>query len=99
MFTCMDDAITRASELFKVLSTPVRLAVVHRLAHGESAVQPLADELGISQTLLSQHLRVLRMAGLVEADSGGRQRTYRVTDDHVARIACDAITHSQEDIA
>lgn len=92
----MDGRVVRAAELFKVLSTPVRLQVVHELTGGPRTVAELAEILEVSSTLMSQHLRVLRMAGLVDADADGRQRRYRIADQHVTHIVEDAIRHTEE---
>ena len=51
----------------RALAAPVRLAIVLALAGGERAVHQLVTVVAVSQSLMSQHLRVLRGAGLVEA--------------------------------
>lgn len=93
----VDECIEQAASLFKVLSSPVRLRIIVRLHESPMAVQELAEAVGVSQTLLSQHLRVMRMAGLVRADLDGRHRTYRITDEHVSHIVLDDISHSKEE--
>ncbi len=85
-----------ASELLKSLAAPVRLAVLLELDSGPRCVHELVDALGVSQPLVSQHLRVLRSARLVAAERRGREVVYRLLDDHVARIVGDAIRHSEE---
>jgi ArsR family transcriptional regulator, zinc-responsive transcriptional repressor len=86
-----------ASELLKTLAAPVRLALLVELNTGEQCVHELVDALGVSQPLVSQHLRVLRAARLVEAERRGREMVYRLVDDHVADIVGAAIRHSEED--
>lgn len=93
----MDERIAAAAELFKVLSSPVRLRVVHELTGGPRSVAELAAVVEASPTLMSQHLRVLRMAGLVDAEHEGRQRLYRIADEHVTHIVQDAVRHAAED--
>ena len=73
-----------------------RLAIVLELTRGPKCVHELVDVLGISQSLASQHLRVLRSAGLVSGAHRGKETSYRLTDDHVAHIARDAVTHGSE---
>ncbi|MFT3872607.1 MAG: metalloregulator ArsR/SmtB family transcription factor [Nocardioides sp.] len=91
------DARYRAvGELFSALAAPVRAAIVHRLTVREHSVTELVEELGISQPLVSQHLRTLRGAGLVQADRNGRVLVYRLVDEHVAHIFLDAYRHSRE---
>ena len=52
---------------------------------------------GLSQPLVSQHLRVLRAAGLVAVERAGRGAVYRIADRHVAHVVEDALTHARED--
>lgn len=86
-----------ASELLKTLSAPVRLALLVVLAAGPRCVHELVDALEVSQPLVSQHLRVLRAARLVEAERRGREVIYRLVDEHIAEIVQSAIRHSEED--
>ena len=92
-----EPALEAASALLRALAAPVRLAVIDELAAGPRCVHELVDAVGVSQSLVSQHLRVLRGAGLVRAARRGREVAYRLTDDHVAHIVRDAIQHSQEE--
>jgi len=78
------------------LAAPVRIVIVLELAEGERAVHQLVEAAGVSQSLVSQHLRVLRGAGLVEASRRGREISYRLSDEHVAHIVKDAVAHSLE---
>src|SRR5512143_923865 len=89
-------ALEGASALLRALAAPVRLAIISELAAGPRCVHELVDVVGVSQSLMSQHLRVLRGAGLVGATRRGREVAYRLTDDHVAHIVRDAISHSEE---
>ncbi|WP_165865542.1 ArsR/SmtB family transcription factor [Vallicoccus soli] len=92
-----DPALLAAAELFKVLSTPLRLGIVVELARAERRVQELVDALGASQPLVSQHLRHLRAAHLVRGDRQGREVVYALADEHVAHIVLDAVQHAAED--
>jgi len=85
-----------ACDLLRALGTPHRLAIVLELAEGPRCVHELVEGLAISQSLASQHLRVLRSAGLVTAARRGKETVYRLADDHVAHIARDALTHGGE---
>jgi DNA-binding transcriptional ArsR family regulator len=87
-----------ASVLLRALAAPVRLAVVDELASGPRCVHELVDALGVSQSLISQHLRVLRDNRLVRAERRGKEMAYSLADQHVVHIVHDAITHSQEDL-
>jgi DNA-binding transcriptional ArsR family regulator len=96
------DRLTGAVELLKALASPVRLAVVAELSVGARCVHELQTALQtagreVSQPLLSQHLKVLRGAGLVTTTRRGSEITYQLVDAHVGHIVNDAIHHSQEE--
>jgi ArsR family transcriptional regulator, zinc-responsive transcriptional repressor len=82
-----------ACELFRALGAPHRLAIVLELAHGARCVHELVDALGISQSLASQHLRILRAAGLVTGVRRGKETAYSLAGGHVWRIAAAAVAH------
>ena len=87
--------VRAASELLTALASPVRLSIVTLLdEHGSRCVHQLVDALGVPQPLVSQHLRVLRAAGLVTGERRHRQVDYRLVDAHVAHIVRDAIDHA-----
>jgi DNA-binding transcriptional ArsR family regulator len=82
------DAITALqADVLKTLASPRRLEILHRLAEGPCEVSRLAEELGASQPNISQHLAVLRSAGIVEAERDGREVRYRLADPDVM-VAC-----------
>ena len=60
------------------LGDPTRRAIFDRLADGPRAVVDLADGLPVSRPAVSQHLRVLKEAGLVEDRRAGARRLYKV---------------------
>ncbi|MEE8163794.1 MAG: metalloregulator ArsR/SmtB family transcription factor [Anaerolineae bacterium] len=67
------DEIEELAEIFKVLSDPTRLRLVKLLAEGGGAlcVNALAHMLGVTQSAVSQHLRVLRQTRLVRGERRG----------------------------
>jgi len=84
----MDEIYSLQSEVMKILASPRRLEILHLLADGPREVGRLAEELGISQPNASQHLAVMRSAGVVESEREGREVRYRLTDPEVI-TACD----------
>ncbi len=90
-------AYEAAGELLKVLAAPARLAIVAELAGQPRFVHELVERLGMSQPLVSQHLRVLRSARLVGVERHGREAAYFLADQHVAHIVADAVHHSKEE--
>ena len=89
-------ALTGATELLRALGAPHRLAIVLALADQPRCVHELVDALEISQSLASQHLRVLRSSGLVTSQRRGKETLYSLADEHVSHIARDAVTHARE---
>lgn len=71
-----DDQANRASEFFAALAHPLRLRLVQRLTAECRAVTELARDLGISQPLVSHHLRILKERGLARAERRGAQVFY-----------------------
>ena len=65
-------------DLFAALADPTRRRLLEQLAAGERTVSELMAGLPQSQAAVSQHLKVLREAGLVEASQEGRFRRYRL---------------------
>ena len=76
----------RSDEAWTALGDPSRRAIVERLAEGPRAVGELADELPISRPAVSQHLRVLKDAGLVAERADGTRRIYRLNPAGVAAL-------------
>lgn len=68
------------------LGDPTRRAVLELLREGERTVGQLVDALPVSQPAVSQHLRVLRDAGLVTSRAEGTRRIYRVERDGFAAV-------------
>lgn len=68
------------------LGDPTRLAIFERLADRPQAVVELARELPVSRPAVSQHLRVLKEAGLVIDQAVGNRRIYRVDRDALAAL-------------
>ena len=83
----MDEITLLQADVLRVIASPRRLEILHRLAESPCEVGRLAAELGASQPNVSQHLAVLRTAGLVDAERDGREVRYRLADPDVV-VAC-----------
>jgi DNA-binding transcriptional ArsR family regulator len=86
----MDEITILQAEILRTLSSPRRLELLHLLAAGPCEVGRLAAELGMTQPNVSQHLAVLRTAGLVEVERDGREARYRLSDPEVM-VACEVM--------
>ncbi len=73
------DAGVSCAEMLKVLADETRLGVVRQLLSGAMHVGEINAELNVEKTLLSHHLKVLREAGLVEAERDGKAVLYRLS--------------------
>lgn len=78
------------ADRFRILSDPLRLALLHRLKEGERTVGTLVDETGASQANVSKHLQILRRAGLVERRKEGLNAWYSILDPSIFQI-CDLV--------
>ena len=83
----MDEITILQAEVLKTLASPRRLEILHAVARGPIEVGRLAKAIGASQPNVSQHLAVLRGAGIVEAERDGREVRYRLADPDVM-VAC-----------
>src|ERR1700722_20748585 len=66
------------TDAFNAVAEPRRREILDALAGGERSVNDLADHLGVTQPVVSKHLKVLREVGLVQVRDDGRQRIYRL---------------------
>jgi DNA-binding transcriptional ArsR family regulator len=89
MIRSMDTALssetdrTRTATIARALADPKRLCVLEQLAGGERSVSDLSRDAGCQVPNMSQHLGVLRAAGLVASRREGSTVLYRLTDDRV----------------
>ncbi len=83
----MSRTVNREScaDLLKVLADETRLDVVRQLMLGPRHVGELNESLGLEQSLLSHHLRVLKESGIVEAQRDGKAVLYRLAPQVEAR--------------
>jgi ArsR family transcriptional regulator len=91
------EVLVAAGDLLRALAAPVRIAIVLQLRTSPRCVHELVDALAVTQPLISQHLRVLKAAGVVRGDRRGREVVYRLVDDHLSHIVVDAVTHVEEE--
>lgn len=78
------------ADLCKVLTDPKRLALLDALRFGDRSVGELADSIGATLANASQHLAVMRSAGLVEGHRDGTSVRYRIAEPAIT-AACDIV--------
>ena len=89
----------RASDGWSVLADGTRRAIVSRLAERPQAVGQLAAGLPVSRSAVSQHLKILKDAGLVEDMAAGTRRIYRLNPVALAALRDQLDTYWQRALA
>jgi DNA-binding transcriptional ArsR family regulator len=82
-------------DVFDAIASPVRRALLDELTGGARSVRDLAAPFQMSRPAVSQHLRVLRTAGLVAEERVGRERHYRL-DARPLRAVADWTAHYEQ---
>ena len=94
-----DDQVVELAEMFRLMSDPTRLRIILACLDAPAAVGEMAERLGISPSLVSHHLRLLRAARLLGAERRGRQVFYVVGDVHIRAVLSDMVDHVAEEEA
>ncbi|MDQ2934699.1 MAG: metalloregulator ArsR/SmtB family transcription factor [Chloroflexota bacterium] len=84
--TTTDATRERSAAIARALADPKRLCVLERLAEGERSVSDLSREVGCQVPNMSQHLTILRTAGIVVSRRDGNTIFYRLADQQVLEI-------------
>ncbi len=92
------DRYRQAVRLFGLLSHPVRLRIVDELRRGEVCVCHLQAVLKRPQPYISQQLRVLREAGVIEGHRQGLYVYYRLIDEQVEKLLLETLGPAGEPI-
>ncbi len=93
---CEDDALELA-EIFHLLGDASRLRIVYACLAGPVSAGVLASGLGLSPSLVSHHLRLLKAARILTSERRGRQIFYSALDDHIRDMLRDMVIHIKED--
>jgi len=83
-----DEDIDRASRSLKAMSHPLRLKILCTLGDQEVSVQDIVDQVGTSQSNISQHLAILRDKGILTSRKDANRVFYRVSDNRTLRLIC-----------
>ena len=85
------------AETFRLLGDPTRLRILFFCIARPQSVGDIAGALGLSPSLVSHHLRLLRGARLVRGERRSRQVFYALADAHVSDMLADMATHVAEE--
>ncbi|MEM7568537.1 MAG: metalloregulator ArsR/SmtB family transcription factor [Pseudomonadota bacterium] len=87
------DQTTELAEIFGLLSDPTRLSIVLACKDREMAAGDIAGKLGVSASLTSHHLRLLRSARILKSNRRGKQVFYSMADACVHSVLDTMIEH------
>lgn len=93
-----EEEVTDIADFFKVFGDPTRLKILFLLDSGEANVNFISANLGISASVASQHLKLLRVARLVRWRKDGKNVIYSLNDEHISRILALGTEHYEETI-
>jgi ArsR family transcriptional regulator, lead/cadmium/zinc/bismuth-responsive transcriptional repressor len=91
-----DDRVVPLADLFRLLGDPTRLRIVLACVEQKRAVGAIAEALGLSASLVSHHLRLLRAARIVRAERQGKQVFYGAADRHISGMLGELLEHVAE---
>ena len=95
-FSLPEDRAAELAEMFHLLGDGSRLRIVLSCMDAPICVQDIADGLGLSASLVSHHLRLLRAARLLRAERRGKRVYYSAADEHVRSVLADMVEHVNE---
>ncbi|MGF6596833.1 DNA-binding transcriptional ArsR family regulator [Paraburkholderia sp. GAS448] len=88
-----DDQVVELAEMFRLMGDPSRLKIIAACLGAPMCVSDIAAKHGLSQPLVSHHLRLLRAARVLRAERRGKQIFYEAADEHVKRVINDMADH------
>lgn len=92
----VEEEVQDIADFFKVFGDKTRLRILFLLENGEQNVNSVSESLGISQSVASQHLKLLRVTRLVRYRKDGKNVFYSLSDDHISRILTLGSEHYRE---
>lgn len=90
-----DETFTILAETFSALADSNRAKIMHSLVDQELCVCDIAAVIGISESAVSQHLRILRTLRLVKQRKEGRMMYYSLADNHILQLLEVCLEHTQ----
>ncbi len=90
------DEIDQLADLFSLMGDPTRLSIILSCLEEPISVSSIAATLGLSSSLVSHHLRLLRAARILKAERRGKQVFYAAEDDHIECVINDMMVHLGE---
>ncbi|HYD30098.1 MAG TPA: metalloregulator ArsR/SmtB family transcription factor [Azospirillaceae bacterium] len=91
-----EDRVAEMADMFRLMSDPSRLRIILACLETPASVGDMAQTLGLSASLVSHHLRLLRAGRLIQAERRGNRVYYLITDEHIRRVLSDMVDHVAE---
>ena len=91
-----DDQTVQLAEMFRLMGDPTRLRIILACLSGPTPVGTIAADLGLSASLVSHHLRLLRAARVLRGHRRGKQIFYAAADEHISCVIADMLEHVVE---
>ncbi|MCX6064902.1 MAG: metalloregulator ArsR/SmtB family transcription factor [Chloroflexi bacterium] len=85
------------AELFRAFSDTSRVRILAAILEQEMNVSALAEQVGITESAVSHHLRGLRQMHIVQARRDGKEVFYSVIDPHIVSLFQQGVRHVQEE--
>ena len=94
-----ESVFERAALLFRVMSAPMRLKILHSLCDAERSVNELLCHIPTTQPNMSQHLNVMYKAGILDKRREGVQIHYRIANPQMIQVCKAVCLQVQNDLA
>lgn len=88
-----EDKAIELAETFRLLGDPSRLRIVLSCLDGPMRPGQIAEQLALSPSLVSHHLRLLKAARLLRGERRGKQMLYALADEHIRCVLEDMVSH------
>jgi DNA-binding transcriptional ArsR family regulator len=85
------------AELFRAFSDTSRVRILSGIVAREMNISTLAEDVGLTESAVSHHMRGLRQMGLVESRRAGKEIHYSVKDPHIIALFLQGVRHVRED--
>lgn len=85
------------AELFRAFSDTSRVRILSALLDQEMNVSALAQQVGITESAVSHHMRGLRQMRLVKSRREGKEVHYRIEDPHIITLFLQGVNHIREE--
>lgn len=91
-----DENLYNMSEFFKMFGDGTRLKIINALMISEMCVCDISTLIGMNQSVISHHLKILRQARVIKYRRDGKVVYYSICDEHINRIFNEGLTHIKE---